>query len=308
MNYWVLAFYHIVPIENPEREMTLQKTFCKGHDLTGRVYIADHGINGQMSGTPEAASAYMEWMKSRPEFKEAIFKIHYWDEHCFPRMQIKTKPKVVACDNEVDWNNRGEHIDTKQWKAFLESDNPPPVLDIRNDYEYDIGHFTGSIKSPCNNFREFDAYANQLETTLKKEEPVLMCCTGGIRCELFSAMLKKRGFEKVYQLDGGIIQWGLKEGSKHWDGKLFVFDDRMAVPLSDETCTISQCHHCGKPSDNYFNCANMDCNELFLSCPDCIDELQGCCCPSCQTAERVRPVNEQKPGKPFRKWYHYEAV
>jgi UPF0176 protein len=223
-------------------------------------------------------------------------------------MQIKVKNSVVAVAEEIDWDHRGEHLDPKQWKKFLESENPPPVLDIRNDYEWDIGHFAGAKKPPCNNFRDFTDYANQLEGELKKDEPVLMYCTGGIRCELFSSMLKKRGFKQVYQLDGGVINWGLKEGTKHWDGKLFVFDDRMAVPLADESCTISTCHYCGQQSDTYYNCANMDCNELFISCPVCIQELQGCCCTSCQQAERVRPVHEQKPNKPFRKWYNYQST
>lgn len=305
MKYWVLAYYHIVPIGDPEKEMAVQKEFCARYDLTGRVYIATHGINGQMSGTEEAASAYMEWMKQREPFAGCAFKVHYWDEHCFPRMQIKVKKSVVATDQQINWEGRGQPLDAKEWKSFLEQENPPPILDIRNDYEWEIGHFAGAKRPPCSNFRDFTAYAAQLETELNKDEPVLMYCTGGIRCELFSSMLKEKGFQKVYQLDGGVINWGLKEGTNHWEGKLFVFDDRMAVPLADPACPISHCHHCGKPSDRYFNCANMDCNELFLSCPECLQELKGCCSTSCQHAKRVRPVDHQKPNKPFRKWYNY---
>ena len=130
-----------------------------------------------------------------------------------------------------------------------------------------------------------------------------MYCTGGIRCEVYSALLKKEGFEEVYQLEGGIIQYGLDEGTHHWKGKLFVFDDRLAVPLCDDASeVISRCRHCQETSDLYFNCANMDCNELFIACPSCADKLQGCCSSPCQTAPRVRPYQKSERPKPFRRW------
>lgn len=135
-----------------------------------------------------------------------------------------------------------------------------------------------------------------------------MYCTGGIRCELYSAILKEKGFENVYQLNGGVIGYGLEQGNKHWLGKLFVFDDRLAVPISQEgeSPVIGKCHHCGKDNENYYNCANMDCNHLFLCCPECLKEFTGCCCSQCQQATRVRPYHEQNAHKPFRRWYHYE--
>lgn len=302
----VLAFYHIVPIENPKQEMKEQKRFCAQHNLQGRVYIADHGINGQMSGDREGAKAYMEWMHQRELFHDVHFKLHNWHEHCFPRMQIKVKPKVVACDHPVNWQHRGKHLSPKEWKAFLDQENPPPVLDARNDYEWEIGRFKGAKKPPCGTFRDFDRWASDLKQEHDPKKPILMYCTGGIRCELFSSMLQERGFEEVYQLQGGVINYGLEEGAKHWDGKLFVFDDRMAVPISEEeTAVIGRCSLCQTPCDTYYNCANMDCNELFIACPDCLQTHQGCCQASCATQERVRPLDEQQPSKPFKKWYNY---
>ncbi len=131
----------------------------------------------------------------------------------------------------------------------------------------------------------------------------MMYCTGGIRCELFSALLKKQGFENVYQLDGGIINYGLTEGAEHWQGKLFVFDDRMAVPISEEQeCeVISRCHHCQALSDIYYNCSNMDCNALFLCCSECAERYAGCCCGACQTAPRLRAYEKGERPKPFRR-------
>lgn len=134
----------------------------------------------------------------------------------------------------------------------------------------------------------------------------MMYCTGGIRCELFSAILKADGFEKIYQLDGGVINYGHKQGSDHWKGKLFVFDDRMVAPISEEQAPIvGTCHHCEVDNEAYYNCANMDCNELFLCCQECLKKFAGCCQESCMNAERVRPYHHQDAHKPFRKWYTY---
>ncbi len=136
-----------------------------------------------------------------------------------------------------------------------------------------------------------------------------MYCTGGIRCELYSSILKERGFDNVFQLQGGIINYGLEQGSKHWNGKVFVFDDRLAVPISDEpTKIIGTCHHCNTPNESYLNCANIDCNNLFLCCPECLQKLQGCCSENCKHAERVRPFHQESAHKPFRKWYEYSDV
>jgi UPF0176 protein len=301
-SHLVLAFYHITPVDCPETEVKIQHAFCKDHDLMGRVYIADHGINGQMSATPKAAKAYMEWLKSRTPFEDVTFKLHDWHEHCFPRMTIKTRPKLVAIDSPIDWSTRGKHISPQEWRDLMESEERPPLIDVRNDYEWDVGHFEGSERPPCQTFRHFENWADDLKERHDPQKPLMMCCTGGIRCELFSSMLIKRGFEKVYQLDGGIINYGLQEGNKHFEGKLFVFDDRLVVPISDEpTNTISTCIFCEKKADHYINCANMDCNELFISCPTCLDAHQGCCCTNCISAPRVRPHQPNTRHKPFRK-------
>jgi UPF0176 protein len=212
---------------------------------------------------------------------------------------------------DVDLSKRGEHVSPERWKEMLESKLEKKdeylVLDVRNRYEWDIGHFEGADAPACETFREFPAYAEQLsQENDPKNTKVMMYCTGGIRCELFSAILKERGFENVYQLQGGVEKYGHEQGSKHWMGKLFVFDDRLAIPISEEEPeAVAQCHHCGTASDRYYNCANMDCNELFICCPSCLEKLQGCCCSNCISAERLRPLQEQDLYKPFRRKVNY---
>ena len=305
--YLVLAYYHFISLPDPNAEVSTHKDFFEGRDVTSRIYISENGINGQMSASRTDAQSYMDWMHSRSEFKDVHFKLHEHHEHAFPRCTVKYRKQLVAVDEEVDLEKRGEHLSPEQWKHMLEEKDDHILIDVRNDYEWKIGHFEGAELPPCETFREFKQYADNLKENVDpKKTPVMMYCTGGIRCELYSSILVERGFEKVYQLNGGIINYGLKEGSKHWLGKLFVFDDRLAVPISpEETKTIGICHHCQKPNDSYLNCANMDCNTLFLCCPDCLKQHAGCCQDACKNAERVRPYHEASAHKPFRKKHHY---
>lgn len=308
--YRVLAYYYFTSIEDPHLEVSEHLAFIQEHDIRCRVYISHEGINGQMSASPDASEAYQEWLKSDPRFKGVVFKLHSHPEHVFPRATVKYRKQLVAIDEEVDLALTGEHLSPDKWKEMLQSrDENTLLLDVRNDYEWEIGHFEGAELPELESFRKFPEYARQLkEERDPKDTKVMMYCTGGIRCELFSAMLKREGFENVYQLEGGVINYGLKQrGQDLWRGKLFVFDDRLSVPIDEKSDEIiSNCRHCDISSDVYYNCANMDCNELFLACPECAEKLQGCCCEACTKAPRIRPYEKENRPKPFRRAHFYE--
>lgn len=309
MDYLVLAYYCITPIENPLEEVLRHKEFFKNRDFKGRIYISEEGINGQASGSKQHAEEYMAWMQADARFQKMPFKLHQATEHAFPKMTVKYRKQLVAVDCKVDFSLRGEALSPKEWKEKLEArDENMMIIDTRNQYEWKIGHFEGSELPQLETFRQFPEYARKLkETRDPKQTVVMMCCTGGIRCEYFSALMKQEGFEKVYQLDGGIINYGLQEGTDHWKGNLFVFDDRLVVPLASEKQEpISCCKHCQAPTDVYYNCANMDCNELFVCCPNCLPVHAGCCCQKCQDEGRVRPYPKDGSAKPFRKWDYQE--
>ncbi len=302
--YHILAYYYFAPIEDAHLEVSLHQEFLKDKDIRCRVYISEEGINGQMSASEEASAAYQQWLKSNPAFKDVVFKIHRYPEHVFPRAVVKYRKQIVAIDEKVDIAMTGEHLSPKKWKEMLEQrDDKTIVLDVRNDYEWVIGHFEGAELPRLETFRQFPQFARKLkEERDPKETKVMMYCTGGIRCELYSALMKQEGFENVYQLDGGVINYGLEEGHDKWQGKLFVFDDRLAVPIDGKTDeVISHCSHCGVLSDTYYNCANMDCNELFLSCPACAEKLKGCCKEECTHATRLRKFENKEKPKPFRR-------
>ncbi len=302
--YWVIAFYHIAPLDNPHAEVKRHKAFFATREITSRIYFSEMGVNGQMSASKEHALEYMAWMHADERFKDVEFKIHGASEQAFPKVAVRYRKQLVAMDHEVDLTQRGKHVSPKEWKRMLEEkDSDTLLIDVRNQYESAVGHFEGAEMPLCETFRQFPDYARNLkETRDPKKTRVMMYCTGGIRCEFYSALLKEEGFEDISQLDGGVIGYGLQEGNKHWKGKLFVFDDRLTVPISeDDAPPISGCVHCKKPLDVYHNCANMDCNDLFLCCPECIAEYKGCCSEKCTSEPRVRPYRTDGSSKPFRR-------
>ena len=305
MNYLVLAYYFFTRLEHPEEEVAKHKEFFNNKDIKGRIYISSQGINGQMSASEEDGKLYMEWLSSQPAFQGVEFKVHTHHEHAFPRATVKLKSQLVAIDVPVDLKLTGEYLSSKKWREMWESrDENTILIDVRNDYEWKVGHFEGSELPTLEQFREFPTYAKELKEKYDlKNTKVMMCCTGGIRCELYSALLKQEGFEHVYQLHGGIIKYGLEEGTKAWKGRLFVFDDRLTIPISEieDSEIISECLHCKEKSDLYYNCANMDCNELFISCLVCAEKLQGCCCTECEGAPRVRAFQKEARPKPYRR-------
>lgn len=308
--YFAVAYYKIIEVSDPEKEMKTHKKYLKTIDAKGRIYLSSEGINGQISVSEEAFCAFKDWMNESPVFKNCDFKLHEISEHIFDRMTVKVKKQLVAVDRPIDFSKKAEHISPEEWrKALDERDENLLLIDVRNEYEGKIGHFKGSLIPPLETFREFPEYAKKLKEDYDpKKTKVLMCCTGGIRCEFFSPLMKEAGFENVYQLDGGIIGYGLKEGNKHWEGKLFVFDDRLVTPISKEnTDTISSCEHCSDKTDHYINCANMDCNKLFLVCDSCLDKTEGLCSESCKEG-RVRPYKHECYPKPFRRQSHEEKI
>lgn len=303
--YFVLAFYLFTVIEEPHQEIKRWKRFLEKLDAHGRIYLNEEGINAQMSIAQEDAPAFYEWFLSDARFKETDIKVHSYPEPAFAKLTIKYRQQLVAMDKDYDLAQGGEHLSSEAWAKMIEErDENTLILDVRNDYEYEVGHFEGAEKPNFKTFREFPDYAEKLkESKDPKKTKVMMYCTGGIRCELYSCLLKEQGFDEVYQLDGGIIKYGLEKGNEHWKGNLFVFDDRLVVPLSgkDKAEPISCCIHCNAKIDTYYNCANMDCNELFISCLPCAEKLLGCCSAECTHASRRRPFKPTENPKPFRK-------
>ncbi len=305
-NYFVLSFYLIHPIENPKELIKSFKDFFKSHDIQGRIYINEEGINAQMSVFKKDAPLFLEWYFQNKAFRKSDIKTHLYHEHVFPKKTVKYRKQLVALDKHVDYSKRGAYLSPLQWKEMLDKkDDKILILDVRNDYEWDVGHFKGALRPECKTFREFPFFLEKIKKRYPPEEgrPILMSCTGGIRCEFYSCLCKEAGYLEVYQLQGGIIQYGVEVGSEHWLGELFVFDDRLVIPIVAEgqSDPIGKCHHCNAKTSTIYNCANMDCNDLFLSCLDCTKKFLGCCSSSCLQTPRRREIAIEAKPKPYRK-------
>lgn len=299
--YQVIAYYWLEGIDAPHQLIKDHKDWFSSRDASARIYINEQGINAQMCIATDQALDYMNWIQEKIE-KKLFFKIQGHDCQAFPRCNVRYRKKLVAIDEDVDCKKGGEHLTPLQWQQMLEQEQNKILIDVRNDYEWKVGHFAGAELPKCKTFREFSDYADQLKEKVNPENTkVMMYCTGGIRCELYSAVLKERGFDSVYQLDGGIINYGAEQDGKHWKGKLFVFDDRLTVPVgTDNKEVIGKCLHCNAPTEKMYNCANTECNELFLSCSSCLKKMVGCCKESCTTSEKLRPYQDGV-HKPFRR-------
>jgi len=284
--YRILLFYKYVSIEDTELFAQEHLAYCKSLGLKGRILVAQEGINGTVSGTVEQTSTYMDYMHSLPMFEDLIFKIDEAETHAFQKMFVRPKKELVTfrLEDDVDPNSlTGKHLKPEQFYDMLQRDDVI-ILDGRNDYEFDIGHFRGAIRPEVEAFREFPEWIRE-NMAEYKERPILTYCTGGIRCEKLSGFLLKEGFQEVYQLDGGIVTYGKdpEVQGKLFDGKCYVFDERISVPINQvEPVIVGTCHHCGKPEDRYINCANDFCHKQHICCEECEEEHNMFCSQECE--------------------------
>jgi UPF0176 protein len=275
----ILLYYKFTPIQDPEAVKLWQKTLCDSLDLKGRILVSQHGLNGTVGGDMEDLKKYIKATKTYPGFKDVVFKWSDGDRDDFPRMSVKARRELVGFKNsddefEVDENGvvgGGKHIKPKQLHELVEKYGDDVVFfDGRNAHEAAIGKFKDAIVPNTNTSRDFIAELESDKYDDIKDKKVITYCTGGIRCEVISAMMKKRGFKEVYQIDGGIVKYGEAYGDDGlWEGSLRVFDDRMTVDFSDHAKTIGECSHCNGPTNNYENCAWANCNDLVLICLHC---------------------------------------
>lgn len=275
----ILLYYKFTPITDTLAVKLWQKTLCDGLDLKGRILISQHGINGTVGGEMDDLKKYIKATKEFPGFKNIVFKWSDGSRDNFPRMSVKQRRELVGfknSDDEFTVDEKGVvgggvHIKPKQVNEMVEKYGDDVIFfDGRNAHEAAIGKFKNAIIPNTNTSRDFIAELESDKYDDIKNKKVITYCTGGIRCEVISAMMKKRGFTDVYQIDGGIVKYGESYGDDGlWEGSLRVFDDRMTVDFSDHTKTIGVCSHCQGPTNNYENCAWANCNDLVLICLNC---------------------------------------
>lgn len=289
--YQTLLYYCYSPIENAEQFATDHLEFCKSLDLVGRIIVADEGLNGTVSGTTEACQQYMNAIYADGRFNKTEFKIDHVEEPSFIKMHCRYKAEIVHSGlrdpKEIDPNRQtGVHLEPKDFLAMKDQEDVV-VLDVRSNYEHNVGRFKNAVTLDIDNFREFPEKIKELEQYRGKK--ILTYCTGGIKCEKASALLLKEGFEDVYQLHGGIIKYGKEAGGEDFEGQCYVFDNRVTVDVNSvNPSVVSTCFNCGKQTTKMINCANPVCNEHFTQCDECGWEMDGCCSVACKESPNKR--------------------
>jgi len=305
--FTVILYYQFAAIDKPDDWVADHKRLCAGLGLMGRIYISDEGINGTLAGPPDAISKYKTALRSRPGFAQTEFKEDTCDRIPFARLIVKYRPEMVSLrvDENLDPQTEGgNRLEPAEWRKVIESGEEYVMIDVRNNYESRIGHFEGALCPDVDNFYDFPKWLEK--SGIEKDKKVLMYCTGGIRCEKFSVLMKKKGYRDVNQLHGGILNYAREEGGRHFLGKCFVFDDRLVVPVNPaDQEPISHCEITGDPCDMYINCANMECNRLFICSRKGAELMEGACSEACRKHPRRRPFDPDKAYAPFRRWYHY---
>lgn len=294
--YTTISFYKYHKIDDPTqyRDILYRAWFAMG--VVGRIYIAREGINAQLAIPTRNLDIFNTYLDTFHAYKGMRRNYAVEQGKSFFKLKIQVRDKIVADgieDPDFNPGNCGVHLDAKNWNEMM-AHPEVTVVDFRNHYESEVGHFKGAILPDVDTFREqLPKVASELED--KKDKPILMYCTGGIRCEKASAYMKHHGFEKVFQLEGGIIKYAndcKKNGLEpQFIGKNFVFDERLGEKITEDV--IAQCHQCGEPADTHTNCANEACHLLFIQCEKCAVKYNGCCTPECQRIYSL-PIEEQK--------------
>jgi UPF0176 protein len=290
-NYQILLYYCYARIENPEEYREEHHLFCVENNIRGRIIISDEGLNGTVSGLKADCEKYMEYIHADPRFINTEFKIDEHDKHAFTKIHVRYKPEIVhSALRHLDPNVRtGNHLDPEEFKK-LKDQKDVVILDVRSNYEHELGRFKNALTLDIDNFRDFPEKVKELEHL--KNKKVLTYCTGGIKCEKASAFLLEQGFEDVYQLHGGIIKYGMEAGGEDFEGKCYVFDNRIAVDVNKvNPKVISTCYVCGTNSDRMVNCADSTCNAHIALCEECGWKMEGACSDECKENPEKRPYD-----------------
>lgn len=289
MQFQVLLFYKYVAIEQPEALKASYFLLCEKYNLKGRTIIAEEGINGTLEGTTENTEAFAKELLLDSRFSDMQIKRSISEGVSFPRLSVKVRNEIVGTrfPKEVDPTKKtGIYLKPEELREWYEQEKDFVVVDMRNSYEFESGHFKNSIDPGMTASRELPEKIAAIKEKAQ-DKPILTVCTGGVRCEKMSAYLLHQGFKDVYQLDGGMHSYMEKYPGKDFLGTLFTFDDRLVMDFGGEREVIGKCKRCGAANEQYQNCANAECNMLFLICNDCMSsEGPGFCSEKCERSTK----------------------
>ena len=277
----VILFFKFIPVADPETVTFWQRELCAKLNLTGRILVSKHGINGTLGGNIDDLKTYKKTMNSHPKFKGIVYKWSKGGRSEFPKLKVKVKPELVAFEasDEVELNenggvkNGGEHLRPEQVHDLVEKYGDDVIFyDGRNAYEARIGRFKNTVIPNVETSRDFLKDIESGEISKLKDKHIITYCTGGIRCEILSVLMKNRGYKHIYQIKDGIVKYGEAFGDEGlWEGKLFVFDDRMQMGFTDKAKDIAECETCGAKTSRQINIEDIR-RKLKIECEECAKE------------------------------------
>jgi len=293
-----ISFYQYARIGNPSIFRNHLFIHWNELDVLGRIYVAHEGINAQLSVPAENFGAFKAHLDSISFLENVRLNIAIeQDNKSFLKLKVKVRHKIVADglnDETFDVTNKGVHVDAEKFNELIE-DSDTILVDMRNHYESEIGHFKNAITPDVDTFRDSLDIIEKDLSAHKEDKKLVMYCTGGIRCEKASAYYRHKGFKNVYQLEGGIIEYTRQVQNRNLEnkflGKNFVFDHRRGERITNDV--IANCHQCGQACDTHVNCANEACHLLFIQCEDCAKAMNNCCSVECKEIHEL-PYEEQK--------------
>ncbi len=290
MKQIVSSFYKYTSIENPLKLKNKLFDLCASLNIKGRILVGSEGVNGSVCGDKKDFDEFKEELKKISSFSSMEFKEQETQKNAFSRLYVSVRKEIVHLGINVDMKNTARFLTPEELKELLDKKEDIVLLDARNNYETKIGRFRNAIELNIENFRDFPKKIEVIENY--KNKKIVTYCTGGIRCEKASAFLIENGFNNVWQLKGGILNFGKEFPDTYWEGKCFVFDDRIAIDLNREkNGMLAGCELCGKNGEDYINCHNLDCDKLFSCCNDCLSKWNASCSEECSIAPNRRKKN-----------------
>ena len=291
--YSVLAFYKYVEIDSPENFRDSHHELCVKNKLLGRIYIAKEGINGTVSGLKKNCDNYIKELKNDSRFFDMDIKMHNASEHAFQKINVRVKNEIVNSGLKNLDPSKEFHSRIKPKDFWKNIDDNTIVLDMRSNYEHKLGKFKGAMTLDIDNFREFPKKLEEVKDKLVGKK-VIAYCTGDVKCEKASVYLKNLGVKDVHHLEGGIIRYGLETDGRDFEGKCYVFDNRVTVEINKHNpSVISKCYICDFFTDKMVNCANSECNLHTTICEKCLKEKDGACSKECKMSITKRDFNEK---------------
>ena len=283
----IILFYRFTPLSDPNAIRLWQWTLCESLGLKGRILISPHGINGTLGGDMEAIKTYVKATREYAAFKPIDFKWSEGTGNDFPRLRVRVRDEIVSfgapADLVVDEHGvvgGGQHLAPRQVHELVALRGDDVVFfDGRNAFEAVIGRFKGAVVPDVRTTSDFAAELDSGRYDHLKEKAIVTYCTGGVRCEVLSSLMKRRGFREVYQIDGGVVRYAEEFGDDgFWEGSLYLFDARMNQEFSDHSTVLGRCERCDVATNRYYNCANLACRKLILLCPDCASDIRSIHC------------------------------